>query len=138
MPDHRPQRLQGFRKGGETGCDDVGIVDRDRLSGGKTEREEGHGDAVIHMGFDGGASARPATADDQRIAFDANQQSIGSTVEVLTDRMDTSGQCVGRHCGQAPEIDSVCSLTDQRTPGSFVRCDVVDFDRYDLIVSPEQ
>lgn len=72
----------------------------------------------------------------QQIAFQANARAVGSEIAVLVDGMDASGRCVGRHVGQAPDIDSVCMLTEPIPAGSFVSCRVVDFADYDLIVSP--
>jgi len=74
----------------------------------------------------------------QRIAFEANRRAVGGSVEVLIDGTDSAGRCVGRHGGQAPEIDSVCILTEPGSAGNFVTCRIVDFDGYDLIVSPRQ
>lgn len=72
----------------------------------------------------------------QEIAFEANRRRLGHTVEVLVDGHDESGLCVGRHAGQAPEIDSRCILTEPRPAGGFVRCIVDDWDGYDIICSP--
>ncbi len=72
----------------------------------------------------------------QEIAFQANEQRIGSQVRVLVDSADPGGICVGRHYGQAPDIDSICRLTEPRPPGSFVDGRVAGHDDYDLIVRP--
>ncbi|MFP3938482.1 MAG: 30S ribosomal protein S12 methylthiotransferase RimO [Phycisphaerae bacterium] len=72
----------------------------------------------------------------QEIAFDANRRRVGQTMEVLVDGVDESGFCVGRHAGQAPEIDSRCILTEQRPTGAFLRCVVDDWDGYDIICRP--
>jgi len=70
----------------------------------------------------------------QEIVFVANQDAIGEVIDVLVDGVDGQGRCVGRHAGQAPEIDSVCLLTDPRPPGELIAAEVVGFDGYDLIV----
>ena len=70
----------------------------------------------------------------QEIAFDANSKMVGKEIELLVDGIDGQGRCVGRHAGQAPDIDSICYLTDPRRAGTFVRGPVVDWDGYDLIV----
>jgi len=78
--------------------------------------------------------ARQAMLAQQEIAFAANRKKIGRTVEVLVDGMDSKGKCVGRHYGQAPDIDSVCILKHQADPGSLAKCKVVGCKGYDLVV----
>ncbi len=83
----------------------------------------------------------------QEIAFAANAARVGSKVAVLVDGIDPAGRCVGRHAGQAPEVDSLCILrpagagVDRPASGAaappvgrIVEGKVVDFDDYDLIV----
>jgi ribosomal protein S12 methylthiotransferase len=72
----------------------------------------------------------------QEIAFAANEAAIGSDRTVLVDGPDENGLCLARHAGQAPEVDSVCILTEPREEGEFVRGEVVGADGYDLIVGP--
>ncbi len=72
----------------------------------------------------------------QDIAFAANREAVGRTLDVLVDGADESGLCVGRHAGQAPEIDSRCILTEPRPAGVFVSCVVDDWDGYDIICRP--
>ncbi len=72
----------------------------------------------------------------QEIAFGANEAMVGRSMEVLADGVDTQGRCVGRHAGQAPDIDGVCYLTAPRASGTFVSGTVADWDGYDLIVRP--
>ena len=72
----------------------------------------------------------------QEIAFVANAGRVGESVDVLVDGVDTEGACVGRHAGQAPEVDSVCYLTDPRPAGTLVTGVVADWADYDLIVQP--
>ena len=72
----------------------------------------------------------------QAIAFDANAAKIGSAVRVLVDGADANGICLGRSYGQAPDIDSICILTDPRPAGRFVAGRIVDTEEYDLIVKP--
>ena len=57
-------------------------------------------------------------------------------MEVLVDGVDARGVCVGRHAGQAPEVDSVCYLTEPKPTGTLLTGEVVDWDEYDLIVRP--
>ena len=64
----------------------------------------------------------------------ANAARVGSTVEVLVDGADTSGRCVGRHAGQAPDVDGVCYLTEPVEAGRIVPTRVVGHDEYDLVV----
>ncbi|MHC4986764.1 MAG: 30S ribosomal protein S12 methylthiotransferase RimO [Planctomycetota bacterium] len=72
----------------------------------------------------------------QEIAFEANAASVGQSIDVLVDAADNGGPPVGRHAGQAPEIDSVCLLTEPAEPGRIILVDVVDWQDYDLIVQP--
>ena len=72
----------------------------------------------------------------QTIAFAANADRVGQTVEVLVDGVDAQGRCIGRHAGQAPEVDSVCHLTDPRPAGAIVRAEVAGWEGYDLVVRP--
>jgi len=72
----------------------------------------------------------------QAIALAANAASVGEAVEVLVDGVDSRGRCVGRHAGQAPEVDGVCYLTDPRPAGTMVRAEIVGSEDYDLIVRP--
>lgn len=72
----------------------------------------------------------------QEIAFSANEAMTGREVEILVDGIDTEGYCIGRHAGQAPEIDSICYVTDPQDEGTFLRARVVGSDEYDLIVEP--
>lgn len=81
--------------------------------------------------------ARELMLAQQAIAFAANARRVGREVEVLVDGLD-GGRCVGRHYGQAPDIDSLCRLTARRPAGRFVRGTVVDWADYDLIVRPEK
>jgi len=72
----------------------------------------------------------------QKIAFELGGRMVGSPVRVLVDGIDEEGICVGRHYGQAPEIDSICKLTEPRPAGEFVDGRVVESEGYDLIVEP--
>jgi len=74
----------------------------------------------------------------QKIAFEANRKLVGSSVTVLVDGREATDRCVGRHCGQAPDIDGVCYLTRAREAGRFVTAAVVDWDEYDLVVEPPE
>jgi ribosomal protein S12 methylthiotransferase len=80
--------------------------------------------------------ARELMLTQQAIAFEANARRVGKRIEVLVDGVDTAGRCVGRHRGQAPDIDSLCRLTARRSLGRFVHGTVVDWDGYDLVVKP--
>jgi ribosomal protein S12 methylthiotransferase len=78
--------------------------------------------------------ARAVMLAQQKIAFAANRRRVGQTIEVLVDGIDSQGRCVGRHSGQAPDIDSICILKKKRSPGTFARVKVAGADGYDLIV----
>ncbi len=70
----------------------------------------------------------------QEIVFAANEAMVGREIDVLVDGIDERGVCVGRSAAQAPDIDSVCCLTQPVEAGRFVRGEVVGSDDYDLIV----
>ena len=70
----------------------------------------------------------------QQIVLSANAARVGQSLQVLVDGADSSGRCVGRHAGQAPEIDGVCYLTVPCAEGEIVPGTVVGYDGYDLIV----
>ena len=73
----------------------------------------------------------------QEIVFAANIEAVGQFADVLVDGIDARGRCVGRHAGQAPEIDSLCILTEPRDAGQLLTVEVVGADGYDLIVQPQ-
>jgi len=72
----------------------------------------------------------------QEIAFAANSARVGTALDVLIDGLDPQGRTVGRHPGQAPDVDGLCLLTDSAEPGGIVSCEVVDSVDYDLVVQP--
>ena len=72
----------------------------------------------------------------QDIVLAANEARIGKTVRVLADGVEAGGASIGRHYGQAPDIDSLCILTVPAEPGRFVDGTVVEADGYDLVVAP--
>jgi len=72
----------------------------------------------------------------QQIAFAANEQAIGQTIDVLVDGADNEDRSVGRHAGQAPEVDSVCILTEPAEAGGIIAAEVVGWADYDLLVRP--
>ena len=72
----------------------------------------------------------------QDIVFAANEAHVGKHLRVLVDGKEAGGASIGRHYGQAPDIDSVCILTSPAEPGRFVDATVVEADGYDLVVSP--
>jgi ribosomal protein S12 methylthiotransferase len=70
----------------------------------------------------------------RRIVLEAGRRMVGRELQVLVDGVDAAGRCVGRHAGQAPDIDGVC-LLDRRAPaGRFVAARVVAPSGYDLRV----
>ncbi len=72
----------------------------------------------------------------QEIAFAANEAAIGGERMVLVDGVNEEGICIGRHAGQAPEVDSVCLLAEPRDAGEMVSARIAGADGYDLIVQP--
>lgn len=72
----------------------------------------------------------------QEVAFAAARRQIDRRLEIVADEPRADG-CVGRHAGQAPEVDPVCILPgEQRTPGELLSVRVVGARDYDLIVEP--
>ncbi|MFW6146347.1 MAG: 30S ribosomal protein S12 methylthiotransferase RimO [Planctomycetota bacterium] len=74
----------------------------------------------------------------QAIAFAAGDARTGEMLDVLVDGVDADGRCLGRHAGQAPDVDGVCYLTDPRPDGRIVPARVVGRDDYDLVVRPAE
>jgi len=72
----------------------------------------------------------------QDIVFAANEAHVGKHLRVLVDGKEAGGASIGRHYGQAPDIDSVCILTSLAEPGRFVDATIVEADGYDLVVKP--
>jgi ribosomal protein S12 methylthiotransferase len=58
---------------------------------------------------------------------------IGTTVEVLVEGIDEDGTTVGRHRGQAPEVDGVVLLDVARPVGAIVEAKITGSLGYDLI-----
>ncbi|MFI4910598.1 MAG: 30S ribosomal protein S12 methylthiotransferase RimO [Sedimentisphaeraceae bacterium JB056] len=72
----------------------------------------------------------------QEIAFSKNKAMIGKELEVIIDTVYEDGTADARYYGQAPEIDSICIITNCRAkPGQFIKVRVVDYENYDLIAS---
>lgn len=80
------------------------------------------------------ARAKRLMLQQQKIVMQANAARIGQTLDVLVDGVDRSGRCVGRHAGQAPDVDSICIFTSRPRQGEIVRAKVTGFAGYDLIV----
>ncbi len=57
----------------------------------------------------------------------------GATLEVLVEGLDDEGTPVGRHRGQAPEVDGVVALDRESPAGTMARVEIVDTLGYDLI-----
>ena len=72
----------------------------------------------------------------QAIAFAANEAAEGQTIDVLVDGVDNAGTDIARHCGQAPEIDSVCLLGAPAPVGKIVPVEIIGWQDYDLIGQP--
>ncbi len=86
-----------------------------------------HDDAVKHERYERFMLVQ------QEVAFAAARKRIGQKIEVLIDSQDERGS-VGRHAGQAPEVDATTILPDvEIEPGTFVTAKIVDTDDYDLV-----
>jgi ribosomal protein S12 methylthiotransferase len=73
----------------------------------------------------------------QEVAFARSKASVGTTLEVLIDRVagrDEADGYVARSQAQAPDIDSVIFVHGKDLhPGQFVTVKVTDFQAYDLV-----
>ncbi len=83
----------------------------------------------------------------QAVAFAANRRRVGSRFDMVIDGEDHPGDAetqrthaatwVGRHAGQAPEVDSVCRVAGGPfAPGELVPVECTGADGYDLLVRP--
>jgi len=71
----------------------------------------------------------------QQIAFAKNRQRIGSKLTCLVESADSGLTGWGRYYGQAPDIDSICIISNcAAKPGDFVSVKVTDIRDYDLVV----
>ncbi len=75
----------------------------------------------------------------QAVAFTRASDTVGQTIQVMIDRpagRDAEDGYVGRHAGQAPDIDSVVHVDGNGTvlhPGQFIDVKVTDYQAYDLV-----
>ena len=83
----------------------------------------------IHLSFGGVKAVRG-------VSFDVNEGAVGQTIDVLVDGVDNAGTGIARHCGQAPEIDSVCLLGAPAPVGEIVPVEIIGWQDYDLIAQP--
>lgn len=83
------------------------------------------------------ARADAIMAVQQEVAFEAARAWRGRFLDVLVDRPLRRGRHVGRHAGQAPEVDAVtCLLGGRVKPGQVVRALCEGSEGYDLIARP--
>ena len=92
------------------------------------------------VSMDGQVPARTRRARAQRlrdladtIAVPKVASLVGSTLEVLVEGVDEDGVTVGRHRGQAPEIDGLVLLDREVEPGRIVQVEITDALGYDLL-----
>lgn len=73
----------------------------------------------------------------QEVAFAQARARAGETFDVLIDEQVEPGRFIGRHAGQAPEVDSVTHVLGQGLePGQVVRVRCESAEGYDLIARP--
>jgi len=71
----------------------------------------------------------------QKIAFSKNENRLESELTCLVDSVDNKGNGKGRFYGQAPDIDSICIISNcSAKPGDFINTRVVGTKDYDLMV----
>ena len=74
----------------------------------------------------------------QEVVFARNAKRVGESFDVLIEQRNVGGNSkhyVGRHAGQAPEIDSVVYVASKSklVPGDIVNVKLTDFQAYDLV-----
>ena len=71
----------------------------------------------------------------QDIVQKKNQAMIGQTIDVLVDQANKAKRAaVGRHAGQAPDIDGQVLLRDlAASPGELLKVEIEGFKHYDLV-----
>lgn len=77
-----------------------------------------------------------AMALQQRISADLNQRLVGRNLQVLIEHLSSESELVmvGRHSGQAPEVDGVVYLgRGELRPGELVTVRITDAQAYDLV-----
>lgn len=82
---------------------------------------------------------RKVMAAQRRIARQKNRSLVGREVEVLVEGVadDAGYVLLGRHAGQAPEVDGVTYLVSSDAGmGEIVRARVIDFKDHDLVAQP--
>jgi ribosomal protein S12 methylthiotransferase len=74
----------------------------------------------------------------QEVVFRINQAQVGKTLTVLIDATDKKRRtAVGRHAGQAPDIDGQVLLHHiDATEGDLIQAEIEDWKHYDLIARP--
>ncbi len=73
----------------------------------------------------------------QETVFNAARRRIGQRFKIVVDGLGPDGVCIGRHAGQAPEVDGVCKLPgDDFESGQVLDVRCVETDGYDLLVQP--
>jgi ribosomal protein S12 methylthiotransferase len=71
----------------------------------------------------------------QEIAFAAAADRVGERMRVLVDASTAEGPSVGRHYGQAPDIDGVCLIDPPAEPGQMIDVEITGADGYDLLAT---
>ena len=75
-------------------------------------------------------------AEQQRIAFEWNEQQVGKQVDIIIDAQvpGESSAWIGRSYADAPDVDSVTYVTGEGlSVGDLVKCEIVASKDYDLI-----
>ena len=71
------------------------------------------------------------------VAQEKARQRAGQRLAVLVDGADADGRVMGRHAGQAPEVDSAVLMPQGAArPGEFVTVRVTGAEAYDLVAEP--
>jgi ribosomal protein S12 methylthiotransferase len=97
-------------------------------------------DGTPAAAMDAQVTARTRNARTQRlrdisyeIGTDRAAALVGRTLEVLVEGLDEDGVTVGRHRGQAPDIDGLVLLDHALEPGTLVEVEIIDALGYDLV-----
>ena len=81
---------------------------------------------------------REAMAVQQRISLELNEQLVGQEIDVMIDGLSDESDLVlvGRHQGQAPEVDGVVYMgmpADPPQTGEIVKVRILEAHAYDLV-----
>ncbi|MBN2527867.1 MAG: 30S ribosomal protein S12 methylthiotransferase RimO [Deltaproteobacteria bacterium] len=84
---------------------------------------------------------RKVMARQRKIVNKNHRALVGQTLDVLVEDVEDEGGFVllGRHAGQAPEIDGITYIVNcDAQPGDIIPCRITEFKEHDLVAEPVQ